>query len=363
MATYNPQIDNEYTYKKFIQYTAPLLTKKSPSVVDKNRFPPSGDKHDYLSLAPYWWPDHSKSDCLPWIRRDGVSNLAFFGADMDKFSKDTFIQMVIKLSTAYYYSKEQKYQSKIIDLLDTWFINPETRMNPNLNFAQSVPGKHSGRSFGIIEFTRIRNIITLIGVMEMNHQIDLEMSKKIRIWFTSYLNWLQNSEFGLYIQNKPNNHATWYDVQVVRILVFLNKTTEAKKILETVKLKRIATQITSDGKQPFEIKRTKSLFYSTFNLEALTELAIYGKLLGVDLWNYPSPENALIQKAYAFLIPYAAHQKEWEYQELNRLKSTKKRLANLIQNARYYFDSPNDSVLFAPLKIKKKTFDRLFIGF
>ncbi len=33
--------------------------------------PPSGDKHDYASMGPYWWPDPNTPDGLPYIRRDG----------------------------------------------------------------------------------------------------------------------------------------------------------------------------------------------------------------------------------------------------------------------------------------------------
>ena len=41
------------------------------SVVDNDLVPPSGDKHDYISFGPYWWPDPAKKDGLPYIRRDG----------------------------------------------------------------------------------------------------------------------------------------------------------------------------------------------------------------------------------------------------------------------------------------------------
>src|SRR4051794_34458609 len=42
----------------------PVLT-----VVEKSQSPPSGDKHDYLSIAPYWWPDPSRPDGKPYIRK------------------------------------------------------------------------------------------------------------------------------------------------------------------------------------------------------------------------------------------------------------------------------------------------------
>ncbi len=45
-----------------------------PSVMDKSRTPPSGDKHDYLSVGPYWWPNPASSNGLPYIRHDGEVN-------------------------------------------------------------------------------------------------------------------------------------------------------------------------------------------------------------------------------------------------------------------------------------------------
>ncbi|MEY4541783.1 MAG: hypothetical protein RLZZ306_3540, partial [Bacteroidota bacterium] len=38
------------------------------SVMHKKKTPPSGDKHDYMSQAPYWWADSTKKNGLPYIR-------------------------------------------------------------------------------------------------------------------------------------------------------------------------------------------------------------------------------------------------------------------------------------------------------
>ena len=41
------------------------------SVVEKTNVPPSGDKHDYMSIGPYFWPDPASSNGLPYVRHDG----------------------------------------------------------------------------------------------------------------------------------------------------------------------------------------------------------------------------------------------------------------------------------------------------
>src|SRR5438046_10729452 len=39
------------------------------TIVNKPKAPPSGDKHDYLSMAPYFWPDPTQPHGLPYIPR------------------------------------------------------------------------------------------------------------------------------------------------------------------------------------------------------------------------------------------------------------------------------------------------------
>jgi len=62
-------------YASLIQDANKALTAPIVAVTDKKTLmPPSGDKHDYFSLSPYWWPDSTKPSGLPYIRRDGVTN-------------------------------------------------------------------------------------------------------------------------------------------------------------------------------------------------------------------------------------------------------------------------------------------------
>ena len=51
-----------------------LLSMKPISVMDKALIPVSGNKHDYMSQAPYFWYDSTKANGLPYIRRDGQRN-------------------------------------------------------------------------------------------------------------------------------------------------------------------------------------------------------------------------------------------------------------------------------------------------
>lgn len=308
-------------------YNAGKAMNEGPfSVMEKLRVPPSGDKHDYLSMGPYWWPDSSKTGGLPYIRRDGEVNPETRGANVDTDKKSKMLNNVEILTWAYYFSGDDKYAQKAIALLETWFVNPETRMNPNLQYAQGIPGICDGRGIGIIDFSRIDKVISPLQILEAHGKLSSESRQRIHEWFDDYLNWLTTSEYGIDEGNTLNNHATWYDVQVAGISLFLGKTEIAKECLEGVKTKRIATQIEPDGSQPKEIARTKSLSYSSMNLRGFTHLANMGQTIGIDLWNYQTADGRGIRKALDFLLPYISGEKRWEHQQITEIDEALKGL-------------------------------------
>lgn len=329
------------SYDALIKNAEKALTDGVYTVMQKTEVAPSGDKHDYISYGPYWWPDPKKTDGLPWIRRDGEINPLTRGNTTDYEAKNKAFSNINELALAYFFSDNKQYANKAIALLNSWFVNEDTKMNPNLNFAQAIPGENTGRGFGIIELSSITNIITAIEILELNGEMDNETSQNLRQWCTQYLNWLQTSEPGIFEKNTKNNHGVYYDVQVVSLLIFLNRIDEAKQVLEEVKTIRIETQITPDGKQPHELARTKALSYSTMNLRGYTLLAFFGKNIGVDLWNYQAENGGSIQKAYEFLMPYAKNEKVWEYQQINSLDKAKKSLKQLFIEAGSRFDNQN----------------------
>src|SRR5215207_6049721 len=47
-------------YKQLLTDAYKALQFGPVSVMEKKHLPPSGNKHDYMSLAPYHWPDPSK---------------------------------------------------------------------------------------------------------------------------------------------------------------------------------------------------------------------------------------------------------------------------------------------------------------
>lgn len=291
------------------------LRTKPPSVMDKPRTPPSGDKHDYMSFGPYWWPDPDKPDGLPYIRRDGQVN-PDSRKSSDHVSLARMVGAVDTLSLAYFLTDKEPYAQHAARILRVWFLDPATKMNPNLTFAQGIPGRCHGRSTGIIETACLGSIVDAVGLLEPSKAWTDADQKGMLAWFNAYLEWLRTSENGKAVATAHNNIGTWANVQLAAFALFIGDRESAKRVVETGK-DRIARQIEPDGRQPRELKRTKSFSYSIFNLDALFTLARLARHVGVDLWRYETPDHRTLRKALDFLAPYADHEKQWPHKQIS----------------------------------------------
>jgi hypothetical protein len=299
------------------------------SVIHKPKAPPSGDKHDYVSMAPYFWPDPSKKDGLPYIRRDGRINPEREQYDVPQLKRMT--TAVGTLALAYYLTGEEGYGAHAAKLLRVWFLDAATRMNPHLNYAQFIPGVNSGRGRGIIDTVALLQVVDAIGMLEASPAWTNADQAGMRAWFRDYLHWLRTSKGGKDEAAALNNHGTWYDVQVGTFALFVGEEEPVRKLLDECKTKRIARQIEPDGRQPLELARTKAFDYSQGNLRGLFALATLGERVGVDLWHFETKDGRSMRKALDWMIPYATGEQKWPYEQITGLRGGS--LATLLRRA------------------------------
>ena len=318
------------------------------SVVNKKGIPPSGDKHDYMSIGPYWWPNPEIPDGRPYIRRDGEINPETRNNYTDYVEGYDFFRAINDLTNAYYLGSNKVYAKRAIELINAWFLNEKTKMNPNLNYAQSIPGKNDGRCFGIIEFGGIGNVLKCLELLEHKNILDKETKIGMKQWLTDYAFWLQNSKLGIEESTRENNHGTHYDIQLLNILLYLNKKNEVKEYLSTVTKARIFQQIEPDGSQPRELARTKSFSYTVMNLHGFMELVRLGKKVEVDLWSFESEDGRSIKKAFQYMLPYLAKEKEWEYKQIVGITHSEEKL---FSDIRYIHKTFNERSFEDVLKI------------
>ncbi|MES2442424.1 MAG: alginate lyase family protein [Pseudomonadota bacterium] len=303
-------------YARLIARADAALARGPYTVVDKRTVPPSGDRHDYLSVGPYWWPDPSKPDGLPYLRRDGEINPERSSDKYDLTDLEAMSSDVELLGLAYYYSDDSKYAAHAARMLRTWFLDSATRMNPNMDFGQAVPGREKGRAEGVIDTTRLQRVIDAIGLIGPAKALTGADQAGLERWFGDYVGWMQTSPNGKAEDGAKNNHAMWFDAQAVQFALFARRPEVAKAVVDAFPARRIAPQFTPDGSLPEELIRTRTLHYSIYALLAAYDVAEMGACLGVDLWNYTGAEGKGLKRATDFLAPYSGRLGEWPHKEL-----------------------------------------------
>ena len=228
------------------------------------------------------------------------------------------------LALAYYFTGKEAYAEHAAKFVRVWFLDPATRMNPHLKYAQAVLGKNDGRGAGILEGRHLATAADGVGLLTKSKAWKSVDQKALDAWFAAYLDWLLTSESGKQEQAAKNNHGSHYDVQAARLALCLGRDDAARGMIETAKNRRVASQFEPDGSQPQELKRTASFSYCCFNLEALADLANLGEHVGVDLWKFATPDGRSIRRGIQYMLPYVdVPAKKWPHEQIKDDAGTK----------------------------------------
>jgi hypothetical protein len=290
------------------------LTYRPVSVMEKKNNPPSGDKHDYMSLAPYFWPNPETKDGLPYIRKDGQIN-----PEVNEYKDKEYLPQLCStletLGLAYYFTNDKRYASHASKLINVWFLDPSTKMNPNLNFGQAVKGQNDGRGAGLIDTRHLIKVVDAVSFIANSSAWSSSQDLQLKSWFAQFLNWMETSKNGVDELDATNNHGIWYDAQRLSFALYTGNKKAVSAIIESAQ-KRIAAQMNADGFFPEELARTTSLHYSLFVVEAFIKVAQLSKNTNVNFWNYTAPNGNSLEKACDVLMPYLLKQKEWTGEQI-----------------------------------------------
>lgn len=329
--TYSPAL------KALIKDADKALKMTPPSVMEKEMVAASGDKHDYISMGPYWWPDPSKPDGLPYIRKDGQRN-----PELDKLDRNKMGNMakaVTTLGIAYYFTGNQEYAQKAVDFLKVWFLNDKTKMNPHLTYGQTIPGRNNGmgRGEGMIDTYAFVEMLDALTLMDKSNAMTPKVKKGMKEWFTQLVEWMQTSPVAAEERNAKNNHGLAYDVQLAAYALYIGNKELAVKTIQEFPENRLFKQIEPDGKQPLELARTTALGYTIFNIGHMLDMCSIASTLDIDLYHVSSKDGRSITAALHFLIPYIGKpQSEWPYQQIKEWDKKQDESCWILRRASFF---------------------------
>lgn len=306
--------------KKIVKEADKRVGKPVITITENENLQASKDPHDYFSIGRYFWPDPDKPDGLPWINRDGETNPdAVKASDEKKLGE--MIHAVEYLSLAYHLTGDEKYGAEAARFLRGFFLDAETKMNPHLNYGQSVPGKETGRGWGLIDTRGFMILPDVLKLLEKCPAWTVKDREGMKAWWTAYGDWMQTSKIGLQEKKAPNNHGAAYDVQLSAVLLMAEKKEDAKKVLGESLANRLDAHITSEGKQPRELARTKSWSYSCFNLKNICKGAVMAQSLGIDLWSHEGEGGkGSLRKAMLYLVPFLKNPEGWSEKQITKFE-------------------------------------------
>lgn len=295
----------------FVHAQDSALTEPIVTVVQKPIPSPSGDPHDYVSYARYYWPDPAKPDGLPYVSHDGKHN----EEQVKKGDEPRLFRMtgtVHRLAEEWTKTHDPKYSQRAGEWLRAWFLAPATRMKPGLEYAQVRLGhEHNhGSQSGVLDARAFEPLVADITALHGSPGLPSDEEQALHAWFSAHLDWLLTSKNGRAEHAAKNNHGSWFLVQAIAVARFSGRDDIARQLGEEDK-QRIAWQFKPDGSQPEELRRVDALGYSVFNLQAQLKVCELVQPLGIDLIDYRSPTGAGIQQGIAYLKPYNDNPKSW----------------------------------------------------
>lgn len=322
-------------YRSYLQRADRAIQKGLVAVTDKAKTL-SGDKHNYESLSVYWWPD-PKNPNGPYIARDGEYNPEYKLYDYPRLQQ--LVDNIRSCAKAYYLSGDLKYYTFVCQQLDTWFINAQTRMNPDFSYCQFIPGRNGGRGNpqGMADVYNFNEIIEGVRLTNSVKSVGRSRMRGLKKWFGAFANWMQTSDYGKTASNFKNGQTLTYDTTLYDFMLFTGKKSARKAIFNHFYEKRISKQIEDDGKMPEALRRTCAYRYSLTNLQRFLD---FWAITQADGRQLPQEGIDLITKALTYVGKFQGNRSAFPYSEIGEWEPLEKQLVKLQAQFRRLSKAP-----------------------
>jgi hypothetical protein len=307
----NPRQSIEMLERSRVLTAAQRYSHEQPeTIVSAPASRSAGGLHDYFSEADYFWPDPN-DPTGPYINRDGESNPSNFNTH-----RLLLIRLSIQapaLAAAWVLTRRSDFAAHAAAHLRAWFVEPATRMNPNLQFAQAVHGVSTGRSYGIIDTLHLVEVAQAAFVLHRGGALAESDWQGTKNWFVQYLDWMQTSDPGRKERDAKNNHGSCWLLQAAAFASLTANDAVVRECHDRFKSTIIPGQVATDGSFPLELARTKPYGYSLFNLDVFGMLAHVLSTNSDSLWDFTLSDGRGLARCFRFMNPFIANKQSWPF--------------------------------------------------
>ena len=285
----------------YARATVPVVTNKKKQILE--------DRHYYVSMSTYYWPDE-KNPNGEYVCIDGKKNPDV--ADYDLTTIDLFGTYSKCLAVAYYLSGQQKYYDAFMKYIKAFFLDDETFMYPNMQYAQIVRGRKqlNGTSPGLVETQYLLPVLEAIKLVNDCKPIEQKTLKGLQDWFSEFIDWMLTSDLGVLQKQNKGNIAIMYDIFLEDCALFVGNKALAKKIVSDFEETRLKVQIKEDGSQPTELRRATAFTYSLKSLGYIIDFCHLN-----EGTKYYKKHKKIIDSAFLYLQQYIGHQEKFPYKQ------------------------------------------------
>jgi hypothetical protein len=287
-----------------------MLHEKPVTVTASSCKRSAGGLHDFYSEGDYWWPDPSNPSA-PYIQKDGQSNPENFSDH--RLAMIRLSEITATLTSAWLLTGNRNYASKALEHLNAWFVEPSTRMNPDLLYAQAIWGRFTGRGIGLIDAYHLVEVAQSARLLIEAKAIPEEDALKIKAWFTEFLTWMTTHQYGIDEMNAKNNHGTCWVATAASMATLVGNEKIRQMCTDRFKNILLPLQMAGDGSFPLEIKRTKPYGYSLFNIDAFCNVARILSAPDDNLWEFTTPDGKSLKKGLQYIYPFIKDKATWPF--------------------------------------------------
>src|SRR5882724_2804347 len=245
---------------------AAYLSEEPVTVTAAHSDRSAGTRHDYFSEGDYWWPDPKNPDG-PYIQHDGLSNTNNFVEHRHAMVR--LSEIVATMTSAYILTGDEKYARHAVKHIKAWFVDADTKMNPNMLYSQAIKGLYTGRSTGVIDTIHLVEVARSVQLLKNSPSFPAKDYDAVMAWFRDYLTWLTTHPYGTGERDAKNNHGICWSMQAAEFAQLVGDEDVMNWVRKEFKEVYLTRNMTNSGGFPAELGRTKPYGYSLFVIDAM----------------------------------------------------------------------------------------------